>query len=154
MASNAYINTISTIAMSKILAEYTWEVYAHRPKNKTMRGICQRIDDDAQAALYPYLNDSGSCQYDIKAQRKVERKLSRVNELFNSRGETLGTWVNFNLAALDDLLQHMQDAKRRAAIERLIYAVKAMSRYIDRDMNAVDEFERAGELTQVWERAA
>jgi len=154
VASNAYINTISTIAMSKILAEYTWEVYAHRPKSKTMRGICQRIDEDAHAALYPYLNDAGPCQYDIQAQRKVEHRLSRVNELFNSNGETLGTWVNFNLAALDYLLQHMRDAKRRAAVERLIYAVKAMSRYIDRGLEHVDEFERAGELAQVWERVA
>ena len=153
VASKAYINTVASLAMAKIIGEYTWEVWAHRPKNKTMRRICTRIQEDAQAALLPYLNDASLCQYDKTAQRKVEQKLATVNRLFDSRGEDIGTWVNFNLAMLDDLAGHIKDDRRRAAVERLIYAVKHLARYVDRKMDDYRAYERAGELNRIWEAA-
>ena len=150
MASKAYINTIASLAMSKILGEYVWEIWSTRPKNKTMKRICQRIQADAMEALHPYLNDASLCQYDAKAQEKVRQKLDRANDLFESNGEELGCWVNFNLAQLDDLLSHIKDAGRRESIERLIYGIKSLARYIDRDMTDFKNYERAGELSDVW----
>ena len=153
MASKSYINTIASLAMSKILGEYIWEIWSTRPNNKTMKRICQRIQADAMEALHPYLNDAGLCQYDAKAQAKVMQKLERVNESFDSNGEELGCWVNFNLAQLDDLLARIKDVGRRESIERLIYGIKALARYIDRDMDDYRNYERANKLSNVWEAA-
>jgi len=152
MASKAYIDTIATLAMGKILGEFIMDAYAEKKRNKTINNLCARVKDDANKALHPYLYNPSICQYDAKAQKKVSEKLHKAAVMFE-REVDMNTWINFTLAATEGLLHKISEPQRKKAIERLLYGIKAISRHIDRKMNDYNAYESADEFTRLWESA-
>ncbi|MDX9788856.1 MAG: hypothetical protein RBT11_18920 [Desulfobacterales bacterium] len=142
--SKALRNVLTSIAMCEAMVKSIAEDYRSRSRNKTVLGLTARIVDSTQAAMRAWPGE-----LDGKAIKKISERLGRFEKIYGKVNEVV-FMTSTSLGILEDILPHIKDQEKCAAIEKLIYAINRLHVYFDRSLNKIPVYQRAGEAVKTW----
>ena len=121
---NNYLKTVSTLAMAQGVAAHLNQMYAGKPRRATADKMIERITVAYESAA--------ECWPDPNAKQisTIVKHMHRMQRVFYDTHISADT--SYTLAILEDLLAHITDRKRYAAIDRLHTAIQKVHKYFDR----------------------
>ena len=150
MASNAFRNVVSVLALAEGTAVQIGKIYEKRERNKTVLRLCDKLKAACKTA-----HDAWDGTLDASDLRQIRDRMTAVERasFLNGLAEP-PTYCGFALGCLDDLFEGVKDPWKRAALEGVNRALMRLNLYFDPQLSKHDQYSLAGSAVDRWRETA
>lgn len=146
MPSRATMSTLGVLAMCEGCMLGLKAHYAPREKNKTVLKMCSDVHDACKAA-----HKLWDIELDARDLKDLAARLAAVERAAcDGQARDVVVMTSLCLALLDDILLHIREIRRRAAIERVSVCMARVHRYFDRRDDRWSDYETASRAAEAW----
>jgi flagellin-specific chaperone FliS len=147
MASKSTRNIIGLLSLSNNVVITVEVHHKDRPRNKTIMALADKLRSACLEAreLWP--------EHDTRDHNEILRRLQAYQSVLPKTGdmEILTSGV---LGLLDDVLDKLMDANRKAALQKVHDIMKRIHAYYDRKLDNEEAYRIAEKAIEVWRRSA